>query len=93
MNIVKFGKHRTMAPSLVEVEIKRQDGSRRTWFWFDGSRQDARAEARSKLGYLLDILNRGKHEKNRLKAKDLNVYVDEVKMQSLAEPLPGTVEE
>ena len=92
MNAVTYGKHKILSPSLVEFEIRNEERSRRTWFWFDGSRQDARVRVREKLEYLLRSLNHGKHEKNRLGPRDLNVFVDGTKMQSLTEPLPGTVE-
>ncbi len=92
MNPVTYGKHKMMAPSLVEIEIRGQDDSRRTWFWFDGSRQEAREQVRERIERQLDRMNRGKHEKNRLTVRDLNVYVDGTKMQSLVDALPGTVE-
>lgn len=81
MNTIRYNAHTFMAPSLVEYEIKGEDGSRGTWFWFDGSRADARKEAKDSLPRLLERLNRGKWEHNRLEREDIRVFVDDTRIQ------------
>lgn len=81
MNTIRYGQHTLMGPSLVEYDIRGVDGSRQTWFWFDGSRKHARETAKEALESLADRLNHGKHEVNRITEKDIRVYVDEVQVQ------------